>query len=93
MIEPKDGTQLASVLSYSRIHGSITPLEALRAFGCMRLAARIEELEKDYGWKFDVEIVKENGKRWARYTLVVPRVTDVELEDAGQLGMFSGLRP
>jgi hypothetical protein len=27
-------------------YGSITPLDALREFGCMRLAARINDLEK-----------------------------------------------
>jgi len=44
----------------------ITPAEALREFGCMRLAARISEL-KAKGYEILPEIVSENGKEFARY--------------------------
>lgn len=44
-------TQKEKVLKYVDKYGSITPLEALKDLGIMRLAARIHELEKD-GIKF-----------------------------------------
>ena len=30
-----------------KLHGSITPMEALRDIGCMRLAARVHELREE----------------------------------------------
>jgi len=48
-IEPNAATQCADVLDYIRQRGSITPLVALREFGCMRLAARIYDLRRA-GW-------------------------------------------
>lgn len=85
MTEPTG--QCDAILAYLQEHGSITPIDALRVCGCMRLAARIQDLE-EAGHVFTVELEGENGKRWARYTLV-PRVTDRALEDAGQLAMFA----
>lgn len=37
-------SQGQQVFSHLKRHGSITPMEALNQYGCMRLAARIEEL-------------------------------------------------
>ena len=61
------------ILLYMKEHGSITALDAMREFGCMRLAARISDLrEKGY----DIETFDEwsqnryGGKiRYARYFL------------------------
>lgn len=39
-------TQCDNILGYLREHGSITPLEALSQFGCMRLGARIWDLKQ-----------------------------------------------
>lgn len=39
-------TQSERILDYIIQHGSITPLEAMRDIGCMRLAARIADLKK-----------------------------------------------
>ncbi len=39
-------TQTQHIKEYMEKNGSITPLEALREFGCMRLAARINDLER-----------------------------------------------
>lgn len=66
-------TQRAKVLWWLHKYGSITPLDALREFGCMRLASRIAEL-KAAGWWITTEIETEknrNGEpvRFARYTL------------------------
>lgn len=40
-------TQCEKILDYIRLNGSITPLDALREFGCMRLASRICELKNE----------------------------------------------
>lgn len=39
-------TQCDRVLEYMREFGSITPLEAIRDIGCMRLASRIADLRE-----------------------------------------------
>lgn len=61
------------VLDYLRANGSITPLEALREFGCYRLGARIWDLRHD-GHSISTEMVEGrdwNGEheRYARYRL------------------------
>jgi hypothetical protein len=49
---------------------SITPLEALRLFGCLRLGARIWDLRRKHGLPVVTEIVKgEQGKHYAKYSL------------------------
>lgn len=52
---------------YLLIYGSITPLEALEAFGCFRLSAIIYDLRKD-GWKIRTDI-NEGKKKFAIYVL------------------------
>lgn len=66
-------TQCEKILNYIRLNGSITPLDALREFGCMRLASRINDL-KNQG--YDIIMKMESSKnrygdtvRFARYTL------------------------
>jgi hypothetical protein len=46
----------------------ITPLEALRKYGCFRLASRINELRNE-GIDVKTEMVTKNGKRFAKYYL------------------------
>ena len=48
---------------------SLTPLEAINLFNSLRLGARVFDLKNDYGMNIKTEIVKENGKRFARYSL------------------------
>lgn len=50
---------------------SITAIEALSLYGCLRLAARIEEIRND-GFPVQSKIISQNGKRFARYSLAVP---------------------
>ena len=62
------------IKEYMEQHGSITSMEAIRAFGCTRLAARIADL-KAHGEKIDremVEVKDRNGEttRVARYFFV-----------------------
>lgn len=61
------------ILQYMRKHGSITAMDAIRDFGCMRLASRISDLRWD---GYNIETVMESGKnrqgetvRYARYYL------------------------
>lgn len=61
-------TQKAQILSYMKQGKTITPLEALTKFGCMRLAARIYEISMSYDVR--VEKIKDGDKTYARYSLV-----------------------
>jgi hypothetical protein len=46
----------------------ITPLNALQAFGCFRLGARIWELRKE-GLPIRTDFVQKGRQRYARYSL------------------------
>lgn len=61
-------TQTETILAHLQAGGSITPIDALREYGCLRLAARIWDL-RDSG--HDVQKVMEGDKtkKWARYSL------------------------
>ncbi len=66
--------QTENILLLLQEHGErgITPLDALREEGCLRLAARINELR---GHGLDIEASRErtpNGKHIARYRLRTP---------------------
>jgi len=62
-------SQKNQILGHMRRHKTITPLEALDKFGCLRLAARIQNL-RDSGYKIATEWVRKGEKRFARYRLV-----------------------
>ena len=49
---------------------SLTPLDALLLFNSFRLGARVFDLKNDYGMNIKTEMVEENGKRFARYSLI-----------------------
>lgn len=66
-------TQTQKILRYLNECGSITPLDALREFGCMRLGARIWDLKRA-GYQIDRKMEQSKnryGERvtYARYTL------------------------
>ena len=50
----------------------LTPIEALRRFGCLRLAARVSDLRRD-GLQIESATVEANGKRFALYRLESPQ--------------------
>jgi hypothetical protein len=50
---------------------SITPIEALNLFGCFRLGARIHDLKNKFGLDIKTEIVEQNKKRFAKYSLIL----------------------
>lgn len=60
-------SQKEMCLEYLKEYGSITPLEALSAFGSFRLSALIFELRKD-GYDIATKL-NEDGKHFAIYTL------------------------
>lgn len=69
-------TQCDMILKYMQDEGSITPWEAMREFGCMRLGARIYDLRRR-----GLDITKETetsrnryGKRvsYAKYRVNAP---------------------
>jgi len=61
-------SQEIQILTHMRRYGSITPITALDRYGCFRLAARVSDL-KYRGHKINTELVKQGGKRFARYRL------------------------
>lgn len=63
-------TQCELIMGHLRAGYSITPLEALDKFGCQRLAARIDDLQRR-GLAIKHELVRERGKTFARYSLEV----------------------
>ena len=62
-----DQTQEDMTLNYLKYFGSITDLEALFAFDCRRLSARIYNL-RSRGFQIDTEITK-GKKNYAIYRL------------------------
>ena len=66
-------TQSEMILRYMHENGSITPLDAMREFGCMRLGARIYDL-KQAGTRIITESQTEKNRygksvTFARYRL------------------------
>ena len=49
---------------------TITALQALNKWGCMRLSARINELRND-GFPILTDTITKNGKTFARYRLAM----------------------
>lgn len=78
--------QSDAILDYMLTHKSITPLEALTELGCFRLGARIWDL-KHAGFHIRKEMVSENGKRFARYSIEPPGADNTErLKGDGEFG-------
>ena len=58
-------SQNKKVLAFMKLHQSITPMDAMSNFGCMRLAARIDDL------KCQGHLIKNlNKSGYAKYVLV-----------------------
>ena len=66
-------TQNEMILRYLQDNGSITPLDAIREFGCLRLSARIADLRaKGHEIETEIQVSKNrygNNVGYARYTL------------------------
>jgi len=59
-------TQSQRILIYLKTGKSLTPLEALKKFGCFRLAARIADLRKD-GHTIWTNYITKDNKTFAAY--------------------------
>ena len=63
-------TQNNQILQHLLDGNSITPIEALKKFGCFRIGARIFELRKQ-GFIIDTNQVDNGiGNKFAKYTLI-----------------------
>jgi hypothetical protein len=65
----KPDTQKAAILFHVKQRRPITALEALKRYGCFRLAARVYELRAD-GHPIIQRMREIRGKRVAEYRLV-----------------------
>jgi hypothetical protein len=61
-------TQTQRILIYLQSGKQLTPIDALKKFGCFRLAARIADLRKD-GHTIWTNYITENNKTYAAYKL------------------------
>lgn len=62
-------SQADQILAWLQEGRTLTPLQALQEFGCLRLGARILDLKKR-GYKIESKLVKVNGgARVAQYFL------------------------
>lgn len=74
MTDTTKTSQCDKILAYMHEVGSITPLDAIREFSCLRLGARIWDLkQRGYKIRTDIESAKNRyGEtvHYARYTLL-----------------------
>lgn len=61
-------SQNQAILQHLEAGHAITHIDALRLFGCARLAARINDL-RTRGVQIVTDAVVEGGKRFARYRM------------------------
>jgi len=60
-------TQVEAVILHLKTVGPIDPLTAMRQYGIMRLAARVQDL-RDSGMRIKtVMVYTDNGKKFATY--------------------------
>lgn len=69
--------QTNQILTHLMRDEPITPMDALKLYGCFRLAARINDL-REMGYMVVTNIKKRNGKRYAEYSLPVKKRQAVE---------------
>ncbi len=63
--------QATEILNHLKAGLSISPLEALGKFGCLRLSARIYDLRKlGHTIHMERETDFETGKNWGRYSYI-----------------------
>lgn len=61
-------SQAQQILDHMERGEAITPLDALRLYGCFRLAARVADL-RDSGHTIDRQLIRKDGKTYAEYRL------------------------
>lgn len=65
----RDISQNEAVLEHLQTRGKISQLQALREFGCMRLAAVIHRLRRK-GYHIETDYRNQGGTKYAVYRLV-----------------------
>lgn len=71
MTSEKGNSQNNQILRYFQAGGSLTQLDALQRFGCLRLSARIHNL-RDRGYLIERELIRTpSGKHVARFSMEV----------------------
>lgn len=63
-------TQAGQILAYMKAGNKITPLEALNKFSCMRLQARVHDIEQRTGIRVKRQRVKVRNKFGAEVTVM-----------------------
>lgn len=76
----KKKTQCEKIVEYMRQFGTITPLEAMRDLGVMRLGARVWDLENKNGFVIRHQMIKVKN-RFGTDTIVC-QYSLVEAKDA-----------
>jgi hypothetical protein len=69
----KKKTQKEKIIDHLKMFGSITPLEAMREYGCMRLAAVIFNLKDEYSIRTDMRDSRNrfgDKVRFAKYVFI-----------------------
>lgn len=61
-------SQNEKILNHLKQGRTLTPLEALHRFGCLRLAARVNDIKR-MGHNIAARKVEANGKHFAEYRL------------------------
>jgi hypothetical protein len=61
-------TQKLQILKHLKNGNKLTAIDALKLFGCFRLAARVQDL-RDVGHQVKSRLIRINGKRVAEYWL------------------------
>ena len=60
--------QTEKILQWLKLGHSITPIDALKMFGCFRLSGRIHEL-KSKGYDIKTNMIEMQDKKFAEYSL------------------------
>lgn len=68
-MEERIVTQIGQIKEYLLAGNSITPIEALNMFGAFRLAAIVFKL-KEQGLNIKTDIISEDNKRFAKYSII-----------------------
>lgn len=61
-------SQEKSILKYLQMGFTLTPLEALKKFDCLRLSGRVHSLRQQ-GHNIETTMVREINKTYARYKM------------------------
>lgn len=68
-MEERIDTQIGQIKEYLLAGNSITPIEALNMFEAFRLAAIVFKL-KEQGLNIKTDIISEDNKRFAKYSVI-----------------------